>query len=184
MKKEQWTILLAFLVGIVVANLLDKELLTTYGILNEYFLNQYSYQTVDGNRLFCHIVVERGKAAFTIFLLGRAMDGKLFAVLIKSMMATLFGFLIVVAIANLGVRGIAVCICGLMPQWIFYLVALLYYANGRRQERAATWENGAYSMQMPEILIRGLLILVCMAAGVVSESYINPILFRYLLKII
>lgn len=51
MKKEQWMILLAFLVGIVVANLLDKELLTTYGILNEYFLNQYSYQQIDGNQI-------------------------------------------------------------------------------------------------------------------------------------
>lgn len=183
MKKEQWTILLAFLVGIVVANLLDKELLTTYGILNEYFLNQYSYQQIDGNRLFCHILIERGKAAFTIFLLGRAMDGKVFAVLVKSVMAALFGFLIVVAITNLGMRGVVVCVCGLLPQWIFYLAALLCYANGRRQERNTTWDERGCPMQMPEKVIKGLVMLVCMVAGVVTESYINPLLFQFLLKI-
>lgn len=182
MKKEQWTILLAFLVGIVVANLMNQQLLTTYGILNEYFLNQYSYQTVDGNRLFCHIVMERGKAAFTIFLLGQVLKGNVFSVLIKSVAAALFGFLIVVAIANLGMRGIAVCICGLLPQWTFYLIALFLYANGRRQ--TSTWDGGGCSMQMSERLIRGLLILACMVAGMLSESYINPLLFGYLLKII
>ena len=165
MKKEQWSILLAFLVGIVVANLMNQQLLTTYGILNEYFLNQYSYQTVDGNRLFCHIVMERGKAAFTIFLLGQVLKGNVFSVLIKSVTAALFGFLIVVAIANLGMRGIAVCICGLLPQWIFYLAALFLYANGRRQDGTPTWDGGGCPMQMPERLIRGLLILACMVAG-------------------
>lgn len=184
MKKEQWTILLAFLTGIVVANLMDQQLLTTYGILNQYFLNQYSYQMVDGNRLFCHIVIERGKAAFTIFLLGQVLDGKVFAVLTKSVAAALLGFLIVAAIVNLGMFGIAVCICGLLPQWIFYLAALFFYANGRRQAGTPAWDGGAYQKQMSERFIRGILLLVCMAAGMVTESYINPILVSYLLKII
>ena len=39
MEKEQWTILLAFLAGCILTNLFGKDLLTTYGVLNEYFLS-------------------------------------------------------------------------------------------------------------------------------------------------
>ena len=123
MKREWWIILLAFLGGIALTNFLGSELLTTYGILNEYFLQQYSYQTVDGSRLFCHVAVVRVQAALFLYVLGRAIDGRVFELLVKGLAAATFGFICVVAIVNLGARGMLVVLCGLFPQWIFYLAA-------------------------------------------------------------
>lgn len=184
MKREWWMILLAFLGGIVCANLLDKELLATYGILNDYFLSQYSYRMVDGNRLFCHVLIERCKAAFIIFLLGRVLGGRVFSVLIKSVFSAAFGFLIVVAIVNLGMRGILVSVCGLLPQWIFYLAALCYYANCRREEDGANWSGGIRSGDFTVYLVRWILLALCMILGILTESYINPVLLGYAFKII
>lgn len=183
-KKELWIVLLAFLGGIVVANLMDREFLTTYGIMNDYFLSQYSYQKVDGNRLFCHIAVERGKAAFTIFLLGRAIDNRLFSVLTKSAVAAMFGFLVVVSIVNLGVRGILVSVCGLFPQWIFYVIALVCCANERRGEVQSAWNDGRYAARNTVDWGNLLLAVFFLLVGMLAESYVNPIFLSCLLKII
>lgn len=182
-KKELWIILLAFFGGVVVANLIDREFLTTYGIMNDYFLSQYSYQKVDGNRLFCHIVVERGKAAFTIFLFGRVIDNRVFSVLTKSAVAAMFGFLIVVSIVNLGVRGILVSLCGLFPQWILYVMALVCCANEGGGEVESVWDGGRYDRSATGWGNR-LLAIFFLLVGIFTESYINPVILSGLLKII
>lgn len=182
MKREGWVILLAFLGGIVFANMLEKELLVTYGILNDFFLSQYSYQMIDGNRLFYHVGIERCKTAFIIFLLGRVLNGRAFSVFIKSAVAATFGFLMVVAIVNLGVRGIAVCICGLFPQWLFYMATLFYYANCRREEEQE-WGKKMHGEDISAYAVRWGLLAFGMLLGIAAESYLNPILLSYVLKI-
>lgn len=182
MKREFWGILLAFLGGIVLANLLGKELLTTYGILNDYYLSQYSYRVIDGNRLFCYVLTERCKAAFIIFLFGKVFDGKVFSIVMRTVVAATFGFLVVVAIVNLGMRGLIICIGGLFPQWIFYLAALFLYTNGRADEvrRGAA---GMHLSDMTEGAARCILTLVAILLGIAAESYINPVLLGHILKI-
>lgn len=182
MGKEQWVILGAFLTGCVLTNFLGKNLLMTYGILNDYFLNQYSYHAIDGNRLFCHILFERGKAAFTIFLLGRVMPGRAFILVIKGVVAATIGFLFTVAMMNLGMRGIIICICGLFPQWLFYFAALFYYADCRK-EAALRWRRSSTKEDILRYFLRGGILFLNMALGIFTECYVNPILLTYVLKI-
>ncbi len=182
MTKEQWAILVAFLMGCVLTNLLGKDLVTTYGILNEYFLGQYSYHAIDGNQLLSHIMFERCKAAFTIFLLGRVMPGRLFSLVIKSVAAATGGFLITVAIINLGMRGIPICICGLFPQWLFYFAILFYYADCKK-EATFSWKGKSQTGNISEYLLRGAIMFLGMALGMYMECYVNPILLAYALKI-
>ncbi len=184
MKKEQWVIFLAFLSGCLLTNFFGTELLTTYGIFNDYFLNQYSYQAVDGNRLLCHVFLERGKAAVIIFLLGRVIPGNLFAVLVKSTAAATGGFLLTVAVLNLGLRGIFICVGGLFPQWLFYFAALFYYAESKK-ERVYEFEGTYYrsgDKNASKSLLRGTLILLGLAAGMLLECYINPILLHFVIN--
>ena len=56
MKRDRYLVLGAFLFGVVLANLADKELLTTYGILNTYFLEQYAYSSIRPERLFWQVL--------------------------------------------------------------------------------------------------------------------------------
>ncbi len=182
MAKEQWAIFIAFLSGCVLTNLLGKELLTTYGILNDYFLSQYSYQVIDGNRLFCHILLVRSKTAFTIFLLGRVMEGTLFSLVIKSTVAATSGFLLTVAIISLGMRGIPICICALLPQWLFYVADLFYYADCRK-EASLGWRGNGRMGEASGYLLHGVILFLGMAFGVLTECYVNPVLLSYVIKI-
>ena len=75
--------MLAFLGGIVLTNLLGANQQIHGQLLNQTFLQQYAYQKVDGNQLFGHVVMVRMQMLVLIFLLGRAVDGKVFSVLAK-----------------------------------------------------------------------------------------------------
>lgn len=181
MKRDWWIVFLAFLGGIVLTNLMGKEILVTYGIMNEYFLCQYSYQRIDNSRLFVHIMTERCQAAFIVFLLGKTMDGNVFALLTKVIVAAGFGFFIVVGIVNLGLRGLAVVFGGLFPQWFCYLLALFVYTNWRKEESKC-----GCSIQAGEITGRvaaGVLLVLCLLFGIVLESWVNPVILSLVLKI-
>ena len=98
MKREGCIVMLAFLGGIVLTNLLGANQQIHGQLLNQTFLQQYAYQKVDGNQLFGHVVMVRMQMLVLIFLLGRAVDGKVFSVLAKSMLSAGFGFLLVVGV--------------------------------------------------------------------------------------
>lgn len=182
MEKEQWAILPAFLIGCVLPNFLGKDILVTYGILNDYFLNQYSYRAIDGNRLLCHILMERGRMAVTVFLFGRVLPGRLFSLLAKSIVAAEVGFLLTVAVINLGVRGILICLAALFPQWMLYFSILFYYADCKK-EKVIGRVRTAYAGDAGGYLTRGIILFGGMALGVAAECYVNPIFLAYVLKI-
>ncbi|MCI8390790.1 MAG: hypothetical protein HFI35_08960 [Roseburia sp.] len=182
MKKEQWVIVAAFLTGIILANLAEKELFVTSGIFNGYYLHQYSYRMIDGNRLFCHILLERGKAALFIFLLGQTLGGRVFSVLMQGLIGLTFGFLAVASIVNLGARGILIAVGGLFPQWMFYLTGIVYYINCRREPYevlTAGSRAGIFSMHLTRLFF----LLGVLLTGIIAESYVNPLLFEYLAKL-
>ncbi len=177
MGREKWVVLAAFLGGILLANLLDEQLLVSYGVLNDYFLSRYASFHVDQSELFCSVLLERCKAALFIFLLGRAVPRGALPTLLESAVAAGVGFLAVVAVYNLGMSGIVICLGGLLPQWLFYLAALAVYLDARRQtvRGSARWELSAH-------LLRGCLTLLLLALGILAESFLGPALLRYVLK--
>lgn len=181
MEKEQWIVLLSFVAGCIFTNYLGREFLTSYGILNDYFLSQYTYHQIDSNRLFCRILMERGRMAVTVFLFGRVIGGKWFSVGIKSIVASAVGFLLTVAIINLGIRGIPICLAALLPQWFFYIAVLFVYANCKKRETRG-W-NGGYLENSYNRFLRGVLLCLGLLIGIVMECYVNPVLLAIVLKI-
>lgn len=181
MEKEQWVVLLAFLLGCVLTGFMGKDMLVTYGILNEYFLNHYSYHAIDGNRLFCYILMERSKMAVAVFLFGRVLKGTLFSMLAKSIAAAEVGFLLTTAVINLGVSGIFICLAAMFPHWLFYFSVLFYYANVKKKESAG-WIKSGYMSDAGSYFMRGIILLGGMTMGVITECYVNPLVLVYVLK--
>lgn len=182
MRKNGCIVLAAFLIGIFLANLSEKELMTSYGILNTYFLGQYSYRVINYDSLFCHILFERLKAAVLLLLLGKVLEPKWFLTLVESTAALILGFLMSAAIANLGIKGILVTSMGLFPQWIFYLSALFTYALYLKENNYAL-TGGGNGIKIISVHM-GVLLILCllMFAGMITESYLNPVILKKILK--
>lgn len=181
LKREGCIVMLAFLGGIVLTNLLGANQQIHGQLLNQTFLQQYAYQKVDGNQLFGHMVMVRMQMLVLIFLLGRAVDGKVFSVLAKSMLSAGFGFLLVVGIMEYGGYGCLIILAGLLPQWIFYTAALLFYANSKkRQSRIVGWNS--WQDRTRQLAEAGL-VTGCVLLGTFVESFVNPAVFAWVLKI-
>lgn len=181
MKREGCIVMLAFLGGIVLTNLLGANRQIHGQLLNQTFLQQYAYQKVDGNQLFGHVVMVRMQMLVLIFLLGRAVDGKVFSVLAKSMLSA--GFRILACCRNYGIRRIW------LPDhswpdccaWIFYTAALLFYANSKkRQSRIVGWNS--WQDRTRQLAEAGL-VTGCVLLGTFVESFVNPAVFAWVLKI-
>lgn len=159
MKKHGWLVGAAFLAGILLANLIGRETLDVYGLPS-------GYRVTDERRLFCYLLLERGKVVFLCFLLCKALGTEGFRVIAEILFGVLFGAVVVFAIWNVGIAGILVALCAGIPHWGCYFLAFWVYLKGKR--------NGV------EIL-PGLLGAVLTVFGVVLEAYVNPGLMRYIL---
>ena len=159
LKREGCIVMLAFLGGIVLTNLLGANQQIHGQLLNQTFLQQYAYQKVDGNQLFGHVVMVRMQMLVLIFLLGRAVDGKVFSVLAKSMLSAGFGFLLVVGIMEYGGYGCLIILAGFLPHWIHKTAALNYYANSKKTQSTIVGWNTSHDPTRQQAEAQVLLLL-------------------------
>lgn len=78
LKREGCIVMLAFLGGIVLTNLLGANRQIHGQLLNQTFLQQYAYQKVDGNQLFGHVVMVRMQMLVLIFCLEERLTERCF----------------------------------------------------------------------------------------------------------
>ena len=74
------------------------------------------------------------------------------------------------AVFSMGIRGIILCIVGIMPQFLFYIPAylvVLWYSY--------THPRGQWNIQ--KSIFTGLMVLL----GLIMEVYVNPLLMKVFL---
>lgn len=165
--------MLGFFGGILYANFIAGNYITVTGIFHEYFLNQYTQiKIVEEEYLWylikCRIVpfVLTGFAGYTRFRKPAA---------VVCLLWTGFsgGVLAVAAVLRMGARGILLCLAGVFPQVIFYLLGyavLLWYLYQYPQSR---WDKGKTAF-----------VVIMMAAGVLTEAYLNPMVVKEMMRIV
>lgn len=176
MKRNGYLLAAAFLAGILIANLWGKELLTTYGIFNTYFLNQYAYAKINYDKLLYQILWLRGKEIAAVLILERFFRAKAVLLLLECLLAAAFGILMVVAIANFGVGGVILVLSGVLPQWLFYLAGGAMFFSIRIREEP-------YLRKVSPGMFAGYaLCLLFLMLGILSEVYVSPVFWQQILK--
>lgn len=160
MKKHGWLVGVAFFAGILFANLIVGQ---TSGICGMPSV----YQVTDERRLFCYLLLERGKAVFVCFLLEKVLGAEGFRLIAEGIFGALLGAVVVFSIQNVGIAGILVALCGGFPHWCCYLLAFAVHVKGQKSDAEI----------LPELLCVMFVIF-----GIVLEAYVNPGLMRYVLE--
>lgn len=181
LKREGCIVMLAFLGGIVLTNLLGANRQIHGQLLNHTFpatvcLSKSGWESAVWSCGYgAH--ADAGSHLFA----WKTVDGKVFSVLAKSMLSAGFGFLLVVGIMEYGGYGCLIILAGLLPQWIFYTAALLFYANSKkRQSRIVGWNS--WQDRTRQLAEAGL-VTGCVLLGTFVESFVNPAVFAWVLKI-
>lgn len=165
--------MLGFFVGVLYANVISREYLTSSGIFSEYFLSRYASIEVIAEEYILYILRVRLLPLLVIMILGQTKIRKAATVSALAWFGFSSGILLVSAIVQMGVKGILLCVLGITPQFIFYILAysvLLWYIY--------TYPVSGWNMG------KTIFVILTMAIGMIMEVYVNPILMKMFIKAI
>ena len=176
-----------FVAGIFMANLMGREAVSNAGILNDYFVEKFQYTDINGENLFFYIIGERLPLLLLLCMLAFTSFGIVAGLLMIGWQGFSVGFMLAVAIAKYGIKGILLILGGLFPQYLFYVpVYVIYcwltiylrqrlYWGVQEQTARRRYVYGAGLMA-----VIGLLLLFL--SGIFLESYVNPFILKKILN--
>jgi len=163
-------------VGIIFANLSAKDADQVFRLC-EYLIREYRRYEIQNDRLFWYCLKERAGVLACIAISGLTIFGPFYHSLCLLWFGFSFGALVSYATIKFGVKGILLCICGVIPQNLIYIpvmITMLYMG----------WRIGKEDLTKKVLIIYFLVFLLLfflLILGILIESYVNPILLKKIL---
>lgn len=160
-----------FFVGILYANLMSRDYITSIGILDNFFLEQYVQVEIDTAEFLWYVAYIRSLPAVLLFAAGCTRLRKGAALAYISWTGFSSGMILVAAVMKMGVKGIILCLISLIPQIFFYVAAylmLLWFLYA--------YPNVRWNASKTVCFVLFLLV------GIILEAYINPVILKMFLK--
>lgn len=174
---EQKYVLLAgmagFLLGICSANLWMRQYVLDIGIFNQYFLEQYSRTDIVYEEYLWYLLKSRGIPLMILLAAAGTKYRKITVVLTTLWLGFSFGLVICTAIVKLGAKGIVLAATAIMPQGLFYAMTGILLFRYMLEYPLTRWDAG-----------KSIRLGLFMAAGIITECYVNPVLVGLFLKTI
>lgn len=165
--------MLGFLIGILYANFIAQSYVTVTGIFHEYFLNQFTQIQIVTEDYLWYLMKCRILPIIIVAFAGSAGFRKTSAIICLIWTGFAAGILAVSAVLRMGAKGMLLCLVGMFPQYVFYILAyavLLYYLYQYPKSR---W-NGK----------KTVFVIVMLLTGILLEVYLNPVIMRGIMKVI
>ena len=187
MKYVRLAVLLTFLAGILIANVIEEEQLNSFGIWNTYFIEKFKYAQIRPGDLFYYVLMERLPIMLLLLLLTVTSWGTIAGTVFLSWQSFAAGFLMAASVVSYGMKGILLMGVGFFPQYLIYVplyityVYLAAFFGGRTKEG---WGKGTGHMREWILFLAMLILFLSIyVTGIFLESYVNPYLLKKILKI-
>ncbi|MGF0033757.1 stage II sporulation protein M [Bariatricus sp. SGI.154] len=162
--------MVGFFLGIMYANLMSKDYITSMGIFNDFFLNQYSQTEIDVVEYIWYVAKIRITPVILAGALGCTKLRKVVVAVILLWTGFSGGMLMTSAVLKMGLKGLILCLVALMPHFVFYIAGymiLLWYFFTYPKAR---WN-----------LSKTVSMVLFIAVGILLECYVNPVLMQMFL---
>ena len=156
-----------FLVGIFYANLVEKKYMTANGIFSEYFLSQYIAIDVEAEEYILYVMKIRLLPLACLFIASQTKFKKVAVICCILWTGFSCGMLIVASVLQLGANGVLLCLIGITPHFVFYIMSYLVILWYLSNFPVSTWNGGKTAF-----------VVLTMALGILTEVYVNPILMK------
>ena len=161
-----------FFVGILYANFIGVNYITSTGIFHEYFLSQYINQEILTEKYFLYLLKQRLGPIFFLGLSGMTKFRKIAAAACLLWTGFAGGTLAVAAVIRMGFAGMMFYFAAILPHSIFYAFAyviLICYLSEMPANKWNVWKT--------------VFVVLSMVAGILTEAYINPYIVKWTIKI-
>lgn len=175
-KKNQLLILclvVGFFVGIVYQNIIAKTEVVMVDLFLKSNLQLYLQTNIVTKSYAWYVVKERFLLFAWILLFSCLKWKRVFVIVLLLFFGFSIGTLVVLAVLQLGISGILLCVVGILPQGIFYgiggYIFLTYWYHYPNQR----WNYA-----------KSVFVIVVLAVGIVMEVYVNPMIVKWAIQII
>lgn len=162
-----------FFVGILYANFIGVNYIASTGIFHEFFLSQYINQDVIAAKYFLYLLKQRLGPVLLLSCAGMTKFRKIAAVCTLLWIGFAGGTLAVTAVIRMGVTGMLYYFAVILPHSIFYVFAyaiLICYLAEAPENKWNLWKT--------------VFVCLSLAAGILTEAYLNPYIVKWVMKIV
>lgn len=163
---------LGFICGILYANMLAHDYLSMTSVFNRYYLELFSKSSLASSDYFVHIALLRSLPLLMIMLFAYTKFHKVGTLGCVLWVGFLWGIYLSIGVLILGIKGVLLCVLGVVPQVFFYVPAYLMVIIYAYHYPIVGWNIG-----------KTLVVMLCTLCGVVLECNINPILMKCFINI-
>ena len=163
--------MIGFLLGIVYVNIASGEYITSMGIFNRNFAEQFQKADLEGVQYLGYLLRLRVLPAVILAVIGTTRFRRIGSTIFLVWTGMLCGVYFTCAVMNRGVGGVLLCVAGLLPHMVCYLFAygillmtIFFYPK----------KHWNYEKTIAFCLA------ICM--GIALEYKANPILVKLILK--
>lgn len=176
MNKSKGQLLILFLavgffVGIIYENVIAKRSVVFSDLFLRSNLELYLQTNIISEKYLWYVAKARIILLAAICIFSYFRWKKLFVILCLTVCGFFAGVMSVAAVMQLGIKGILLCITGVLPQGIFYVMAysMLFVYWFRYPE--SRWNRAKL-----------LFVIIMFLAGIALETYVNPALMKLVIK--
>lgn len=178
--------------GILLVNIRHDMWMKEDGLLNAAMLKQLQGSELDGGYLFGYIVKHRVSAILIISMLASTMIGLPIVCGYACYLGASAGCILSIAVIRYGIRGLFFMAASIFPQGLLLIPGyFLLLSWGMDCNRSLYGKmdglEGRYLIGKQFILKKGIRlagILILVVTGCVIESYVNPKILYFILKIL
>ena len=163
--------MIGFLLGIVYMNMSAGEYISSMGIFNRDFAEQFQKADIEGVQYLGYLIRLRVLPAIILAILGTTRFRKIGSTAFLVWTGILCGVYFTCAVMNHGVSGVLFCVVGLLPHMACYLFAygILFMTIFFYPKKQWNYEKTI-----------AFCLAICM--GIALEYKANPILVKMILK--
>lgn len=153
--------ILPFSIGIMLTNLIGKDVLTACGALAVWSAFAYNIPAGGSEAFFWHILFVRIQAAVWLYLWSRVLSPKAVMRIAIGIWSFFGGCFLTMAVMERSAYGIVLFAAAIIPQWLCYLAAITLSGKGKHYP--------AY------VCAIGFLLLGCVIEGFISPNILKKI---------
>lgn len=161
-----------FLLGIFYINLFTGTWIHSVELFSEYF-KEYCYSERNIIAYIWYIVKIRILPIILILIPAKINLKRILIVIIIIWTGFLSGLIFTVAVLELGIKGIVLCIVGIIPHFICYVTAYIVLFVYLFTYPDTKWNE-----------IKTISIILFLLLGIITEVYLNPVLLTIYMKIL
>ncbi len=165
-------ILLGFIAGILYVNLLASDYLMMTGIFNSYYLQEFTMSNLSVEDYLPNVLYVRITPVIILLIVAYSKWNKVVVYCFCAWTGFLSGIYMSLGIAQVGFKGIILCILGIFPHMVFYGISYLIILIFVYKYPKSGWSA-----------IKILVVMMCMVSGVVLEVLINPQILKWFIGI-